>query len=385
VLAAAVAFAHEHEGHAGDPPAAFLEHAYDLLEGRRAEEALAFLQFGLDHYPLDRDLNLLYLEVLREDALELIAQPLYAEKLEHHYDQPILLYAAGFLSDDDKESYELYKRAIELDEGFAPAYVGTAEIHVRRGDLVAAEAILGRAINAESDYYPAYALRGELYLLMERTEEGVADLKRAVEGSRYAPAARAALAGAYLEAGDAEAARDEYRRAIALSQDRGEYYLGLGRAQEELGEVAAARLSYETAFSRAYGRLSIGVAARKAAGRLAFEEGDYVGAAEHVGWAVAFDEDDAELHAYLGELYLIVDRPAEAAAEFTWAADLEPEEGRYWLKAGRSCARADLLEAAEEALCKAVVALPPEETAEAERELAAVRARRAEEKTLEPE
>jgi tetratricopeptide (TPR) repeat protein len=362
-----------------------MEHAYDLLEGRRAEEALAFLQFGLDHYPLDRDLNLLYLEVLREEALELIAQPLYAEKLEHHDDEPILLYAAGFLSDDDEESYELYKRAIGLDNNFAPAYVGTAEIQARRGDHAGTLNMLIRAHDADPDYYPAYALEGELELALGNIDKGVRYLKRAVEGSRYAPAARAALAGAYLEAGDAEAARDEYRRAIALSQDRGEYYLGLGRAQEELGEVAAARLSYETAFARAYGRLSIGVAARKAAGRLAFEEGDYVGAAEHVGWAVAFDEDDAELHAYLGELYLIVDRPAEAAAEFTWAADLEPEEGRYWLKAGRSCARADLLEAAEEALGKAVAALPPDEAAEAERELAAVRARRAEEKTLEPE
>ncbi|HUU57821.1 MAG TPA: tetratricopeptide repeat protein, partial [bacterium] len=140
-------------------------------------------------------------------------------------------------------------------------------------------------------------------------------------------------------------------------------------------------LSYETAFSRACGNLRVGVQARKAAGRLAFEAGDLVTAAEYVGWAAAFMPDDAELHAYLGGLYAHVGKRAEAATEFERAVELAPEEGEYWHLLGRSRAAAGELEAAEEALERAAELLPEDEAADARRELEDVRARRREDET----
>jgi tetratricopeptide (TPR) repeat protein len=336
-----------HEDEHGASAEGLLEHAYELLAARQAEKALAHLQYALDHYPLDRGLTFLYLDVLREEGLEIIAQPLYLEMLEHYSDEPLILYANGFLADDDAASYDFYKQAIKLDQKFALAHVGLAEIHFYRGEL----------------------------------EKAVDDFERAIEYSRYAPAAHANLAAAYLEMGNAEAARDEYRAAIAVSDDRGEYYLGLGRALEELGEFAAARLAYETAFTRAYGNLRVGAEARKAAGRLAFEAGDLVTAAEYVGWAVAFMPDDAELHGYLGKLYLSIDRPDGAAAEFERAAELAPDVGEYWHFLGRSRAAAGELEGAQEALERAVELLPEAEAAEARGELEEVRARLRENET----
>jgi tetratricopeptide (TPR) repeat protein len=378
-LVAAAARPHEHE--VAVPADEFLEQAYGLLAGRQAEKAVAFLQYALDHYPLDRSLTFLYLDVLREEGLGIIAQPIYLEKLEHYGDEPLVLYANGFLAEDDAESYEFYKEALQLDRKFAPAHVGLAEVHFRRGDLAAAEAALARALDADPACGPAYARRGEVYLSRGELEKAVDDFKRALKDARYAPATRANLAGAYLEMGKAEAARDEYRRAIAVSDDRGEYYLGLGRALEELGEFGAARLSYETAFSRACGNLRVGAQARKAAGRLAFEAGDLVTAAEYVGWAAAFMPDDAEPHAYLGKLYLYIDQPAGAAAEFERAVELAPDEGEYWHLLGRSRAAAGELEGAEKALERAVELLPEEESTDARRELEAVRARLRENET----
>jgi tetratricopeptide (TPR) repeat protein len=370
-----------HEDEHGASAEGLLEHAYELLAARQAEKALAHLQYALDHYPLDRGLTFLYLDVLREEGLEIIAQPLYLEMLEHYSDEPLILYANGFLADDDAASYDFYKQAIKLDQKFALAHVGLAEIHFRRGDLDAAEAALARALDADPACGPAYARRGEIYLYRGELEKAVDDFERAIEYSRYAPAAHANLAAAYLEMGNAEAARDEYRAAIAVSDDRGEYYLGLGRALEELGESAAARLAYETAFTRAYGNLRVGAEARKAAGRLAFEAGDLVTAAEYVGWAVAFMPDDAELHGYLGKLYLSIDRPDGAAAEFERAAELAPDVGEYWHFLGRSRAAAGELEGAQEALERAVELLPEAEAAEARGELEEVRARLRENET----
>lgn len=376
-VVAATARPHEHDASAED----FYAYVSRLLEQRQAEKAAAYLQYALDHYPLDRSLTLLYLDVLREEGLEIIAQTVYLEQLEHYGNEPLILYANGFLAEDDAESYEFYKQALKLDQKFAPAWVALGELALRRGAYDDAASYAKRALAAGGDKRRAYALRGEVSLRLGDVKKAVKDLKRALEGDRYAPAAHAALAEAYLAQGDAEAARDEYRRAIAVSDDRGEYYLGLGRALEELGEFGAARLSYETAFSRAYGNLRVGAQARKAAGRLAFEGGDLVAAAEHIGWATAFMPDDAELHAYLGKLYLSIDRPAGAAAEFERAVELAPEEGEYRHLLGRSRAAAGELEAAEEALERAAELLPEDEAADARRELEAVRARLRENET----
>jgi tetratricopeptide (TPR) repeat protein len=367
---------HEHEGESGEVSSH--EHALELLRARQPEKAAAYLQYSLDRYPLDVPLNLLYLDVLREEGLEIIAQSIYLEKLEHYGNEPLVLYANGFLAEDDAESYEFFKGAIKLDQKFAPAHVGLAEIHLRRGDVAAAETALARALDADPACGPAYALRGEISLAAGELEDASRDFKRALHSSVYAPATHAMLGEALLLAGDAPAARDEYREAIGWSDDRGEYYLGLGKAQEALGELDAARLAYAAAASRAYGNMTVAIAGRKAAGRLAFEAGDMVEATEHITWAATFAPDDAELRAYVGGLYAHVGKPAAAAAEFKRATELEPENGVFWYLLGSSQAQAGEFEAARESLEEAVKLLDGEEAADAARELEAVRAALAE-------
>lgn len=367
---------HEHEAE----PAAddFRERALELLRARQSEKAAAFLQYALDHYPLDVALNLLYLDVLREEGLEIIGQAWYEENAEQVADEAILLYALGRLADDDAESRAYYERALAADEGFTPARVGLAELAYRRGDLDAARLELERALKQGRDDWRAYALRGELFLAQGEVEDAARDFKRALDDDPYAPATHAAFGDAYLIAGDADAARDEYREAIAWCDDRGEYYLGLGKAQEALGEVDAARVAYAAAASLASGNLAVAVEGRKAAGRLAFQAGDMVEATDHITWAAMFAPDDAELRAYVGRLYLSVGRPAEAAAEFAHATELEPDDGFYWYLLGMSQVKAGEFGRAEKSLERAVELVPDEAAADVTRELEAVRAALAE-------
>jgi Flp pilus assembly protein TadD len=368
-----VAWAHEHA--AGPSPRDFLEHSYELLEQRQPEKAAAFLQLALEHYPLDVELNLLYLDVLREEGLGDIALSSYRERLERYGEEPIVLFALGRLAGGGDESRDYYERALAADDGFAPAYCGLAELALRSGDVDAARAELERAWRSGPDLWRAYALRGELYVAEGELEKAREDFERALASVRYAPAVRAALAEVCYLMGDAEGAREQYRNALALSDDRGEYFLGLAKAQEALGEVDAARLAYATAASKAYGDLALAVEARKGAGRLAFEAGDLVEATEHITWAATFEPDDAEICAYLGKLYLHVGRPAEAAAEFARATELEPRNGGYWYLLGLSQVQKGELGGAEESLERAVELLAGESAAEAAGELEAVRAR----------
>lgn len=380
---AAAAVPHEH---AGEATADDLRgHALELLRARQPETAAAFLQFALGHYPRDVALNLLYLDVLCEEGLEIIAQTSYRENLECSGDGPITLYALGRLAEDEAESQAYYERALAADKDFAPARVGLAELAYRRGDFGAARAELERAMKSNPDDWRACALRGRIHLAQGELEDAVKDLTRALGGEPYAPAAHADLGEAYLLVGDAEAAREEYRKAIAWSDDRGEYFLGLARAQEALGEVDGARLAYAAAASRACGNITLAVEARKAAGRLAFDAGDLVEATDHITWAATFAPDDAELHAYIGKLYSRVGRSAEAAAEFKRATELDAGNGGYWYLLGTSQARAGELDGARESLERAAELLPDESAAEALRELEAVRGRLAGSETTQEE
>lgn len=372
-ICAAVAWAHEHA--VGPSPQDFLEHSYELLEQRQPEKATAFLQLALEHYPLDVELNLLYLDVLREEGLEDLALPSYRERLERYGEEPIILFALGWLAAGGDESRDYYERALAADDDFAPAHLGLAELACREGDSDAAWAELERARKSGRDLWRAYALRGELYLAEGELEKAREDFERALADGRYAPGVYAALARVHYEMGDAEGAREQYRNALALSDDRGEYFLGLAKAQEALGEVDAARLAYAAAASKACGDLALAVGARKGAGRLAFEAGDLVEATEHITWAATFAPDDAEICAYLGKLYLHVGRPAEAAAEFGRATELEAENGDYWYLLGLSQAQAGKLDGAEESLERAVELLPAESAGDAVRELETVRGR----------
>jgi Flp pilus assembly protein TadD len=346
----------------------FREYALELLRARQAEKAAALLQYALGYYPLDVALNLLYLDVLREEGLEIIGRILYQDASERFADEPIMLYALGRMAEDDAESRVYYEGALAADEGFTPARVGLAELAYRRGDLDAARLELDRALAQNRDDWRPYALRGELFMAQGEVEDALRDFKRALDDDPYAPATHAAFGDAYLIAGDADAACD----------DRGEYYLGLGKAQEALGEIDAARLAYAAAASLASGNFVVAVEGRKAAGRLAFQAGDMVEATDHITWAAMFAPDDAELRAYVGRLYLRVGRPAEAAAEFAHATELEPDDGFYWYLLGMSQVKAGEFGRAEKSLERAVELVPDEAAADVALELEAVRAALAE-------
>jgi len=111
-LAICVTVARAHEHAAGPSPRDFLERSYELLERRQPEKAAAFLQLALEHYPLDVELNLLYLDVLREEGLGDIALSSYRERLGRYGEEPIILFALGRLAGDGDESRDYYERAV---------------------------------------------------------------------------------------------------------------------------------------------------------------------------------------------------------------------------------------------------------------------------------
>ena len=352
-VAAPAAHARDTGGHEHDlTPAQVLAGAADLLKNRQPEQAIGLLEFGLAEFPLDVEMNLLYLELLLENRIEELARGSYEARLKEYGDEPILLVGLGRLAADDAGARASYERALAVDQDFAPARLGLAELALKNRDLDGAAAAIDAAWAANPDDRRVYAFRGTLRMELGQFEDAVDDFNRALQGDPYAPAVHARLGQAYYLLENYEAAAEEYRDAIALNGDGGAYYLGLGRALEATNDTAAARLNYRTAASKTADDKATPVAALKAAGRLAYLSGETAEAKQELERAVALAPEDAEAWGFLGINRMMTD-DAAAAAAFANAAELEPSRADWWFYLGVCRQRTGEYDGAEEALLKA--------------------------------
>jgi adenylate cyclase len=117
----------------------------------------------------------------------------------------------------------LFQRAIELDPGYAPAYIGLGRVElngVLQGWTADPEAALQRA-----------ATLGQKAIGIDPASAG----------------AHALLGSIYIRYGDYDRALDEMRRAVKLNNSDPDAYAGLAGASLWSGDVAAAVKNYETA------------------------------------------------------------------------------------------------------------------------------------------
>lgn len=156
--------------------------------------------------------------------------------------------------------------------------------------------------------------------------------QRAVEEGRRQGEARKVLADVFrtraeqkLEAGDAAGAHSDFLRAAEhepTTRRRGDDLVAALEAGERGG------LPDETLLEVADRAIEANPHApdlRREAARLAEDVGDDQAAVTHYQWLVSADPDDTRAGLRLGILYLIVDRPADAAAVLETVHNLTPE------------------------------------------------------------
>ena len=113
------------------------------------------------------------------------------------------------------QARRLFERAIELDQGYAPAYAGLGRLDVQaveggwRSDpdaaLTQAEAN-GRKALSNDENVGAHILLGRIYIFRGDYDRALDELRRAVELNPSDPEAQSGLADALLWSGDAKAA-----------------------------------------------------------------------------------------------------------------------------------------------------------------------------------
>ena len=120
----------------------------------------------------------------------------------------------------------LFKRAIELDPGYAPAYVGLGRVELNgviqgwtadpEAALQRAEDLGQKAIAIDSTSAGAHALLGSTYIRYADYDRALDEMRRAVELNNSDPDAYAGLATALLWSGDVDASVKDFETAGKL-------------------------------------------------------------------------------------------------------------------------------------------------------------------------
>jgi tetratricopeptide (TPR) repeat protein len=126
----------------------------------------------------------------------------------------------------NSQARALFRRAIELDPGYAPAYVGLGRVElngVMQGWTADPEAALQRAENLgqkaiaiDSTSAGAHALLGSTYIRYADYDRALDEMRRAVELNNSDPEAYAGLATVLLWAGDVDASVKAFETAGKL-------------------------------------------------------------------------------------------------------------------------------------------------------------------------
>ncbi|MBN1810376.1 MAG: tetratricopeptide repeat protein [Anaerolineae bacterium] len=93
------------------------------------------------------------------------------------------LYEAGLAcreAGDDECALRSFTQAIEIDPGFAPAYIARGSVHLAQGQLDAALDDAESAVAADPEDASAYALRGEILRQLDRPHEASKAFDQAV-------------------------------------------------------------------------------------------------------------------------------------------------------------------------------------------------------------
>jgi len=193
---------------------------------------------------------------------------------------------------------EQFRRALELDPGFALAEAGRGEALWRRYEntkvaswVVAARQACERALTLEETLAEPHICLGTLF-------NGTGEHEKAVE---------------------------EFQRALERDPHSGLAYRGLAAAQERLGKAAEAERTYRRAIELRPGDW----AGYSWLGVFYYRQGRYPQAAEMFEKIVALTPDNARGHYNLGGVYHLMGRADDAIAAFRRSLAIQPSSSAY--------------------------------------------------------
>jgi len=275
------------------------------------------------------------------------------------------------------DAAEVWRRALDVNSRFAPAYCGLGTVLTKKGDYQAAVPLLRQAIALDPDVEPAHRLLADALLHQNQVEEA---LTVAQEYTRRFPQSADGhywLGRAYAELGRHEDAKRAGEESVRLDPNYTQAYYSLATVCARLGESERAR-GYRARFAelkeqdaevdrqekKAYEDLltqqALAASYYLAAGRVYANFGDPRKAEAHWLRGTAIAPKLSECREALVAFYLQHKRPAAALQVLEDLTAAVPDNPAHWISRGRLQSRLNRLDAAEASYRRAVAIAPDE-------------------------
>jgi TolB-like protein/DNA-binding winged helix-turn-helix (wHTH) protein/Tfp pilus assembly protein PilF len=159
--------------------------------------------------------------------------------------------SAGRLIEDSIERRKpLIEKALELDPFSGEAYTARAFLHVDRGDIELAQSDLLKSIELSPNYAQAYQYYGTLLRRQGRFEEALAQIQIAAKLDPIAPFVQSALGSVLWTLGQVEEAQAVTRRNIDRYPELPSNYSRMSYYQAALGHIGEAQHWIDEAWKR---------------------------------------------------------------------------------------------------------------------------------------
>lgn len=225
------------------------------------------------------------------------------------------------------ESISWYRRALDIDPESGPAYAGMGKALFHLGRYEEAGESLARAVSLSSDaeVIDVLQLLAEALRKQRRYEEAVEAYRRVLDiDPAYVPALEG-VGYALFPLKRYEEAVESLTQAVSLQPPESpaavDHFFLMGQALEELGRMDAAAEHYESAFE-------INPRSAKTLNSLAalrFRQQRHEEALRLWETLVEIGGADAQVHANVGAVLSLLDRPEEALRSLDHALSLDPD------------------------------------------------------------
>ncbi len=146
------------------------------------------------------------------------------------------------------EAEVAFRRTIQLDDDYAPAYVGMSRLFYEQGRMKEAIRYVHMARSRDVDYVPCWLMTARLYAAAGQYQAAVTEFREAIsrdEDQLWAVESYFDLGGTLEQLDKLEEAHDAYMEAIALDPLHLEARASVTRIRETLGPEFVMRLRFE--------------------------------------------------------------------------------------------------------------------------------------------
>lgn len=221
-----------------------------------------------------------------------------------------------------EKARDAYQQAIEIDPGFAPAFLGRARARLGLDPDADVRADLDNAVALDPLFTEAYIERAAYLIGRGSYSAALSDLETALELSPDSPLVWMYLAQAQLGVGDAEEALQSALKANQLDLTLIPVYLTLAQAYVATGQTAEAAAVLQT--YTIYEPEDVSVFLTLGAAYNAV--GDYQSAVDVLNRYIDENPRDGEAYFQRGLAYLNLDSPNLAEQDFKKAVGYDPAD-----------------------------------------------------------